>query len=183
LAIAVLKDIRGRVIAVIVLAGAGVKLLPALEQGSLRLSLPPRPLEQTEGSSLPAIQAIAQTSEGYLWLGTKTGLLRFDGVRLRAVGVKLGRALAGQRYTLSALLFPGRPLGGYGFRRLPAGQGRIIRYPAADRLLNGLVFAMAEDSSGALWVITLRETNTSLADPAAQWSRPGLWFGGWFAGS
>src|SRR6202162_2040745 len=28
-----------------------------------------------------AIQAIAQTPDGYLWLGTEFGLLRFDGVR------------------------------------------------------------------------------------------------------
>src|SRR4029077_19107365 len=34
-----------------------------------------------EGFSKGAINAIAQTPDGYLWLGTEFGLLRFDGVR------------------------------------------------------------------------------------------------------
>src|SRR5271166_1099626 len=34
-----------------------------------------------EGFSKGAINAIAQTPDGYLWLGTDFGLLRFDGVR------------------------------------------------------------------------------------------------------
>ena len=34
-----------------------------------------------EGFSKGTINAIAQTPDGYLWLGTEFGLLRFDGVR------------------------------------------------------------------------------------------------------
>src|SRR6185295_9772816 len=34
-----------------------------------------------DGFSKGAINALAQTSDGYLWLGTEFGLLRFDGVR------------------------------------------------------------------------------------------------------
>src|SRR6266571_5607905 len=34
-----------------------------------------------EGFSKGRISAIAQTPDGYLWLGTEFGLLRFDGVR------------------------------------------------------------------------------------------------------
>lgn len=34
-----------------------------------------------EGSSEGLIHSIAQTPDGYLWLGTEFGLLRFDGVR------------------------------------------------------------------------------------------------------
>ena len=33
------------------------------------------------GFAQGAIVAIAQTPDGYLWLGTEFGLLRFDGVR------------------------------------------------------------------------------------------------------
>src|ERR1700729_1666656 len=46
-----------------------------------------------EGFFKGAIYAIAQTPDGYLWLGTEFGLLRFDGVRSFAwqppAGVKL----------------------------------------------------------------------------------------------
>src|ERR1035438_171882 len=31
---------------------------------------------QEEGTSLPAVQALAQTSDGYLWLGTAKGLIQ-----------------------------------------------------------------------------------------------------------
>src|SRR5215469_4324141 len=34
-----------------------------------------------EGFTKGTIDAIAQTPDGYLWLGTEFGLLRFDGVR------------------------------------------------------------------------------------------------------
>src|SRR5207247_9313274 len=34
-----------------------------------------------EGFAKGAISCIAQTPDGYLWLGTEFGLLRFDGVR------------------------------------------------------------------------------------------------------
>jgi ligand-binding sensor domain-containing protein len=36
---------------------------------------------QEEGADLPSVQAIAQTHDGYLWLGTGSGLIRFDGIR------------------------------------------------------------------------------------------------------
>src|ERR1051326_8057248 len=36
---------------------------------------------QEEGSALPPVQALAQSGDGYLWLGTGAGLIRFDGMR------------------------------------------------------------------------------------------------------
>src|SRR5580698_7161906 len=36
---------------------------------------------QEEGSALPPIERLAQTADGYLWLGTTKGLMRFDGMR------------------------------------------------------------------------------------------------------
>src|SRR4030095_10497401 len=35
----------------------------------------------SEGFSRGTIRSIAQTPDGYLWLGTEFGVLRFDGVR------------------------------------------------------------------------------------------------------
>src|SRR5262245_54638713 len=36
----------------------------------------------SDGFAKGAIKAIAQTPDGYLWLGTEFGVLRFDGVRV-----------------------------------------------------------------------------------------------------
>src|ERR1043165_2997956 len=46
-----------------------------------------------DGFSKGAILAIAQTPDGYLWLGTEFGLLRFDGVRNVAWQPPAGEAL------------------------------------------------------------------------------------------
>ena len=45
--------------------------------------------------------ALAQTTDGYLWLGTSTGLVRFDGVEFERVGVVGGVSLPSQN--ISAL--------------------------------------------------------------------------------
>src|SRR5437868_4904612 len=67
-----------------------VLLLPILLWAGSVLALAPEQaineyshdLWQTEqGLPSNSIQAITQTPDGYLWLGTKGGLVRFDGVR------------------------------------------------------------------------------------------------------
>ena len=48
----------------------------------------------TRQSGLPAdkISAITQTDDGYLWLGTQNGLVRFDGLEFKAVPITLPEA-------------------------------------------------------------------------------------------
>ncbi len=36
-----------------------------------------------------AVSAIAQTTDGFLWIGTASGLYRFDGVRFERIGATL----------------------------------------------------------------------------------------------
>src|ERR1700733_2460079 len=36
---------------------------------------------QEQANALPSIQAIAQGADGFLWLGSSKGLMRFDGMR------------------------------------------------------------------------------------------------------
>ena len=44
------------------------------------------------GAGLPqnSVNAIVQTRDGYLWLGTRDGLARFDGVRFTVFGLRDG---------------------------------------------------------------------------------------------
>ena len=56
-------------------ARASTDSIPALD-GYTRVSW-----TESEGLSASQVWAIAQDRDGYLWLGTDTGLIRFDGVR------------------------------------------------------------------------------------------------------
>ena len=73
------------------------------------------------------INAIAQTPDGYLWIGAENGLVRFDGVHCHVLGLKDGlRSLQ-----ISALLFDSHgvlwigTVGG-GLSRLEHGQIKTI---------------------------------------------------------
>jgi ligand-binding sensor domain-containing protein/signal transduction histidine kinase len=118
---------------------------------------------QEEGTSLPAILALAQTSDGYLWLGTPQGLIRFDGMRFVAWEAKTGEELPGN-YVRSLLA---SSQGGLwisterGIARMA--RGYIIRYPALDRWLGGFASAMLEDHDGNLWIAGAPVTGNTLA--------------------
>ncbi|SPE42908.1 putative Integral membrane sensor signal transduction histidine kinase [Candidatus Sulfopaludibacter sp. SbA3] len=106
---------------------------------------------QEEGADLPGVEAITQTPDGYLWLGTTAGLIRFDGLRFvhwephqgaRLPVNDIRFLLAGQR---------GLWIGSaQGISRLD--RGRLTAYPAADRWLAGAVVGMLEDHMGRLWM-------------------------------
>jgi len=64
--------------------------------------MPPRPLSQlvhtrwTAKDGAPTeIRALAQTAEGYLWIGTLSGVVRFDGVRFVPLAPQAGDTLPG----------------------------------------------------------------------------------------
>jgi signal transduction histidine kinase/ligand-binding sensor domain-containing protein len=103
------------------------------------------------GEGLPsgALRAIAQTPDGYLWLGTEFGLLRFDGAR--AVPWE---PPAGQRLPSSDI----RSLQGARDGRLWIGtfsglaswkDGKLTHYPELD---GQIIEALLEDREGTIWV-------------------------------
>lgn len=108
---------------------------------------------QGEGADLPGVQAIAQTPDGYLWLGASTGLIRFDGVRFVRWEPRSGEKLPSNDIRfLVASGQRGLWIGSAkGISRLD--RGRLTAYPAADRWLGGTVVAMLEDHLGRLWML------------------------------
>lgn len=73
----------------LVLLGAAVAGLPVAFAAGAATNVPPRYNWRTwqtdEGLPQNSVQAIAQTPDGYLWVGTHEGLARFDGVRFTLV--------------------------------------------------------------------------------------------------
>jgi signal transduction histidine kinase/ligand-binding sensor domain-containing protein len=101
------------------------------------------------------VSAIAQTSDGYLWLGTSNGLFRFDGARFERFEPRGDvRLRANNIYSLAAAqdggLWVGYLMGGASFIH----GGRIRNYGDAEGLRAGTVYQFANDLDGHVWAVT-----------------------------
>ncbi|MFN7986747.1 MAG: two-component regulator propeller domain-containing protein [Thermoanaerobaculia bacterium] len=124
---------------------------------------PARPLAQATldsweaGQGLPqnTVQAIAQTPDGYLWVGTQEGLARFDGSQFTLFDRRTTPELAvGSVVELLADQDGTLWIGTNGGGLLREKEGRFESL-GPDQGLTGLkVAALARDGRGALWVGT-----------------------------
>lgn len=98
------------------------------------------------------IRAMAQTPDGYLWLGTEAGLYRFDGLRCVRWESRFGEQLYGAavwslRSTRDGSLWIG--YGSGGVSRIQ--DGRVRNFPPDEGVPSGGVLSMVEDARGCLW--------------------------------
>jgi ligand-binding sensor domain-containing protein len=105
-----------------------------------------------EDGAPSGIQSLAQTKDGYLWLGTYSGLFRFDGVRFQRYQPERGDPFPTQE--ISHLL--ATPDGGlwisfrpYGAAFLKNGRGQT--YGEREGLPPSGINELALDREGALW--------------------------------
>ncbi len=121
---------------------------------------PTRPLDQyshaawqvEQGLPQNTIQAIKQTRDGFLWVGTVEGLARFDGERFTVFGAADVPVLGASDITFLHEAGDGRlwiGIYGVGLVVYEASGFRAVKAPAGGDL-SGLA-AIAEDSSGTLW--------------------------------
>lgn len=101
-----------------------------------------------EGYFPGGLSSITQTSDGYLWLNSTAGLLRFDGVRFVEWKPPSNDALPHQVETLLGSKDGSLWIGGQGLAQLRA-TGEFHRYYELDRLE---VRGLAEDRDGTIWV-------------------------------
>jgi ligand-binding sensor domain-containing protein len=106
-----------------------------------------------EGLPHGTIKTFAQTRDGYLWIGTEEGLVRFDGVRFTVFDKDNTPALRNDFITAlhedrAGTLWIGSEKGGLVRHR----EGRFTPYGATPEDLSRMIVAIAEDARGALWV-------------------------------
>lgn len=103
------------------------------------------------------IEALSQTPDGYLWIGTSGGLARFDGVRFAIFDRTNTPALSDDsilalRLGRDGSLWIGTEGGGLVHYK----GGRFQNYSGAEGLTNGFVPAIHQDRAGTIWAGTYR---------------------------
>ena len=97
------------------------------------------------------VRAMAQTQDGYLWLGTEAGLYRFDG--LRFTPYEPSRAHPHGPAVLSLLaardgsLWMGFGSGGIALLR----DGLVTHFPPGEGVPAGGIISIVEDAAGSIW--------------------------------
>lgn len=111
----------------------------------------------TTNQGLPqnTVNAIVQTRDGYLWLGTYGGLVNFDGAKFRifdtanSPGLKSNRILA-LLEDRKGRLWIGTQYGGLSLYE----AGAFVTFTAKDGLPSDSVLSLVEDRQGDLWITT-----------------------------
>jgi signal transduction histidine kinase/ligand-binding sensor domain-containing protein len=104
--------------------------------------------EVRDGFARGSITSIAQTPDGYLWLGTEFGLVRFDGVRAVPWQPPKNQHLpSGPIFSLLVTRDGTLWIGAKGLASFK--DGKLTRYP---ELADLFVYALHEDREGTVWV-------------------------------
>jgi signal transduction histidine kinase/ligand-binding sensor domain-containing protein len=140
--------------------GIFLVLLGTLYSGSVAALDPNKALTQysasiwTQQQGLPedAVHTLAQTADGYLWLGTDEGLARFDGYEFVSFNRERGAPASNSISALAAgrdgSLWIGSRSGLTHYQ-----DGRFRTYTRADGLVDNLVSALFVDHAGILWIV------------------------------
>ena len=108
-----------------------------------------------DGLPQNSIRAIAQTNEGYLWLATQAGLVRFDGVRFTVYNTVNTPALTNSNVMALLAAEDGTLwIGTHGGGLTRLKNGTFTTYTTGDGLSHDVIFTLYEDRSRNLWIGT-----------------------------
>ncbi len=106
---------------------------------------------QEHGLPQDTIRAIAQTKDGYLWLGTDEGLAQFDGYDFVVFNKENGALPSNSVGALWAARDGGLWIGTAGGLTLYRDR-KFTTYTKKDGLADTFINSITEDRSGALWM-------------------------------
>jgi ligand-binding sensor domain-containing protein len=132
--------------------------IPAAELGP-QLPLTQYGIDTWDGSDgLPQIRirSIHQSRDGYLWLGTANGLLRFDGVSFTTFGVQSSGLKDNEISSIVEDQEGALWIGTYGGGLTRFKDGQFVTLTVADGLPDNLIRKADLDPAGNVWVATPR---------------------------
>lgn len=130
-----------------------------------------------DGAPSP-VTRLAQTSDGYLWLGSHDDLYRFDGVVFERYEPQSGGPFPVG--TVSSLL--ALPIGDLWIAFRPGAisllrKGNATNYTTRDGVPNGTIWSLAQDWKGTIWAATssglIRLEGSRWKEVGKDWSFPG----------
>jgi signal transduction histidine kinase/ligand-binding sensor domain-containing protein len=98
---------------------------------------------------------ITQTTDGYLWIGTNVGLIRFDGVRFTTWKPPAGKRLLDSRIFSLLGTHDGSLWIGTGYSISRWKDSELTSYPE----LSGRIESIVEDDAGAVWLVRTQATD------------------------
>src|SRR6476646_10726644 len=113
-----------------------------------------------DGLPQNSIQALLQTKDGYLWIGTQEGLVRFNGVEFKVFHKGNTDAI---RHNDVRELYEDRDgalwVGTFGGGLVSYQGGKFTDYTVQRGLSNNTVTAVVQDSHGNIWAGTIDGLN------------------------
>lgn len=125
--------------------------------------------QRAEGLPQNTVAAMAQTGDGYLWLATQDGLVRFDGVRFTVFNIRTTPELGSN--DIQALLLDRQDrlwIGTTGGGLVMLNHGKFTSYGIREGLTGNVVSALHEDAAGRLWIGTTAGGVSRLSDGVFQ---------------
>lgn len=128
--------------------------------------------QRAQGLPQDSVSAVLQTRDGFVWLGTQEGLVRFNGVRFTLFN--RGNTPAFSHNEVTALAEgPDGALWIGTFGGLLEYRGdRFVRHPAGKSRQSDVIVALAVDRQGAVWVGTAAAGVNRFADGRFEFVTP-----------
>jgi signal transduction histidine kinase/ligand-binding sensor domain-containing protein len=145
--------VSARAVVLVLAAALGQILTPFVAYGAASGDFVVRGWQAEEGLPESTVSAICQTRDGYIWLGTYGGVVRFDGVQFTLFNHDTAPELHDDNISCLYETEDGTLWIGHGtgeLTRLVRGRLEPVRIP--NRQDSARLMAFATDESGDLWV-------------------------------
>jgi ligand-binding sensor domain-containing protein len=111
--------------------------------------------KQPQGLPQNSVYQVLQTRDGYIWIGTKGGLARFDGVRFTVFDDRNRNQLRDNEiYALAEGDDGSLWIGTFGGGVSRLKDGKFTVFTMQDGLVSDFVTTLCKDKEGAIWIAT-----------------------------